>query len=75
MCFLCGPCRGVILKTTVATQAVGVVGSFLSEWSDIHVSRTLDERIEARSAEKYMSSVSEDVKCDWKISCVIFAVI
>jgi hypothetical protein len=22
MCFLCGPCRGVILKTTGATQAV-----------------------------------------------------
>jgi hypothetical protein len=65
VCFLCGPCRGVILKTSGATQAV--LGQFLSECSDIHVSRKLKERIETRSREEYKRSACEDVKCELKV--------
>jgi hypothetical protein len=57
MCFLFGPCRGVILKTSGATQAV--LGQFLS---DVHVSRKLEEPIETRSTEEYKRYACEDVK-------------
>jgi hypothetical protein len=50
-------------------------GIILSECSDIHVNRKLEERTETRSTEEYKSSACEDVKCDWKISCVIIVVI
>jgi hypothetical protein len=64
MSFLCGPCRGVILKTSGVTKAV--LGQFRSECSDIHVSRKLEERIEARSREAYKRSACENVKCELK---------
>jgi hypothetical protein len=62
--FLCCPCRGVTLKTTGATQAVVVVGSFLSECSDSPVSRMQEERNETRSTEEFKRFACEDVKCD-----------
>jgi hypothetical protein len=52
------------MKTSGATQAV--LGQFLIECSDIHVSRKLDEQIETRSTEEYKMSACEDVKCELK---------
>jgi hypothetical protein len=49
----------------------GSCWQFLSECSYVQVRRKLKERIETRSMEEYKWSVCEDVKCDWKISCVI----
>jgi hypothetical protein len=70
MCFLCGPCREVILKTSGATQAV--LGQFLSEYSDIHVSRKLQERTENRTTGEYKRSACEDVKCELKALFEVF---
>jgi hypothetical protein len=60
MCFLYGPYRGVILKTSGATQVV--LRQFLSECTNIHVGRKLEERIETSSTEEYKRSACEDVK-------------
>jgi hypothetical protein len=67
MCFLCGPCRGVILKTSGATQAV--LGQFRMECSGVQVSRKLKEQIETRSTAEYKASACEDVKCELKTLC------
>jgi hypothetical protein len=84
MCFLCGPCRGVILKISGGTQAVlsqfskcpygedsAVSGwQFRRECSGVQVSRKLKERIETRSTAEYKRSACEDVKCELKTLCV-----
>jgi hypothetical protein len=53
-CFLCGPCRGVILKKTGATQAVGCC------WHSL----TSSKRTETRSTGEYERSACESVKCE-----------
>jgi hypothetical protein len=52
------------LNTSGATQAV--LGQFLRECSDIHISRKLEERIETRSTEEYKRSACEDSLCELK---------
>jgi hypothetical protein len=52
--------------TLTLTLTQGVLGQFLSECSDIQVSRKLEERIEARSTEEYKRSACEDAKCELK---------
>jgi hypothetical protein len=52
------------LKISGTTQAV--LGQFLSECSDIHTRRKLEERIETRRTEEYEKLPCENVKCELK---------
>jgi hypothetical protein len=88
-CFLCGPCRGVFLKTPGVPQVVSkqmqrhsnqlVVGNFqvnarCSKQSNSGTSGG-SKRSGTRGTEEYKRSACEDAKFDWKISCVIFVAI
>jgi hypothetical protein len=69
-----GPCRGVILKTTGATQAVSG-RQFLSECQTLREDQLnvggSSKRVETRSTVEYKRSACDDVLCEWKTLRVI----